>query len=78
MCLKSICTTYPRYIHRILLNVDMSQGEAIEFMKLEPFVKKVMAVPDDKLDPGLIAKYVKCKVNYDEVISFRHVHIVLV
>ena len=47
----------------------MSQGEAIDWMKMEPFVQKVMAIPDSKLDNCLIANAVK----YDEVIKFRHV-----
>ena len=47
----------------------MSQGEAIDWMKMEPFVQKVMAIPDSKLNNWLIANVVK----YDEVIKFRHV-----
>ena len=47
----------------------MSQGEAMDWMKMEPFVQKVMAIPDAKLDNWLIANAVK----YNEVIEFRHV-----
>ena len=61
--------SYYRYIHKILLNVDMSQGEAMDWMKMEPFVQKVMAVPDAKLNNWLVANF----VQYDEVMEFRHV-----
>ena len=49
----------------------MSQGEAMDCMKMEPFVQKVMTIPDAKLDNWLIANTVK----YNEVIEFRHVYI---
>ena len=47
----------------------MSQGEAMDCMKMEPFVQKVMTIPDAKLDNWLIANTVK----YNEVMEFRHV-----
>ena len=47
----------------------MSQGEAIDWMKMEPFVQKVMHIPDSKHNNWLIDNVVK----YDEVIKFRHV-----